>query len=333
VVGISAGGEVAGEYFAPTCSPDYPFEHGFLWNEGTFTTIDALECTVFPLVTIVSGISAAGQIIGFFDLEGLQYGFRWTDGSLEIIESPGGPGGPAFPSSINAAGEVVGGYELEFENPLSLHAFKWNGELTTINPPGADVASARLINASGQVVGEFRNIVPGFVLGPPHAFLEENGVVTTIDFPGSTSTSAGGLNNGGEIIGSYTDSSGMTHAFLAKPAVVANGLVHLNSVHTSFDPAPVPGGPAGTFTITSNFTSTSSTPVDEPQFVVKQLSNGNLLLNADLPPGTVGARLTPDVGSDHVLSPGESFDATFVIGLQVRASFTFFVDLLGLPEP
>jgi hypothetical protein len=66
--------------------------------------------------------------------------------------------------------------------------------------------------------------------------------------------------------------------------------------------------------------------------VVKQLSNGNLLLNADLPPGTVGARLTPGVGSDGVLSPGESLNASFVIGLQERKAFTFFVDLLGVPE-
>jgi hypothetical protein len=269
------------------------------------------------------------------DLTGVGYGFRWTDGTFDIIFRPDGAEGPVIPRRINAAGEVVGGYLLEHFLDSTQHAFRWNGgELTTIDPPEADVAySASLINSSGLVVGEFRKILPPPLLGPPHIFLAENRVSTPIDFPGSTSTSAAGLNDGGEIIGSYTDSSEMTHAFLARPAFVGNGLVHLNSIHTSFNPAPVPGGPAGTFTITSSFTNTSSTPIDEPQFVVKQLSNGNLLLDADLPPGAVGARLTPDVGSDGLLSPGESFDVQFVIGLQQRKAFTFFVDLLGVAEP
>src|SRR5262249_4207312 len=61
--------------------------------------------------------------------------------------------------------------------------------------------------------------------------------------------------------------------------------------------------------------------------------HGNLLLNADGGPGGVGAHLTPDVGSDGILSPAESFTTNFVIGLQLRQSFTFFVDLFGLPEP
>ena len=94
---------------------------------------------------------------------------------------------------------------------------------------------------------------------------------------------------------------------------------------------PVPGGPAGTFTIQASFTNTSATPIDTPQFVVKQLSGGNQLLDADLPPGTVGARLTGDAGGDGILSPGESLTASFVIGLQKAQGFTFFVDLLGVP--
>jgi hypothetical protein len=95
----------------------------------------------------------------------------------------------------------------------------------------------------------------------------------------------------------------------------------------------VPGGPAGTFTIVASFINSSSTPIDTPQFVVTTLSNGNLLLDADAPPGAVGARLTADAGSDGILSPGESLTASFIIGLQQRGSFTFFVDLLGLSSP
>jgi len=113
---------------------------------------------------------------------------------------------------------------------------------------------------------------------------------------------------------------------------VVNGLVTLNSLTTSTNTTPVLYGPAGTFTITAHFTNTSSTPIKMPVFIARQLSNGDLLLDADRPPGTVGARLTPNVG-DGVLSPKESLTATFTIALRTRVPFTFLVDLLGVPGP
>ncbi len=110
--------------------------------------------------------------------------------------------------------------------------------------------------------------------------------------------------------------------------VIVNDLVTLNSVTTAFDPNQ------GPFTITARFTNTSSTAIDAPVFVVKQLSTPNSLLNGDGPPRTgVGQRLTPDVGSDGVLSAGESFTVEFDIGLASRAVFSFLVDLLGVPQP
>ena len=101
-------------------------------------------------------------------------------------------------------------------------------------------------------------------------------------------------------------------------------------LETTSDPTPVPGGPAGTFTVTATFTNTSETPLRVPFFEVTALSGENLLLNADEAPGGVGATLTPAVG-DGVLAPGEAVVVDFIIGLQARAPFTFFVDLFGEP--
>jgi hypothetical protein len=103
-------------------------------------------------------------------------------------------------------------------------------------------------------------------------------------------------------------------------------------VDTGFDPTVVPGGPAGTFTVTGTSTNTSPTALRAPFFEVTTLSGGNLLLNADGEPGGVGTTLTPDVG-DGVLAPGETVTANFVIGLQERAPFTFVVELFGEPVP
>jgi hypothetical protein len=115
---------------------------------------------------------------------------------------------------------------------------------------------------------------------------------------------------------------------------VVNDMVSLSSAPaTSFNSTPVPGSPAGTFTIRATFTNTSATPIPNPFFQVAELSGGNLLLNADGDPGGVGARLTPDVGADGVLAPRESITVDFLIGLQARRRFSFFVDLLGLLSP
>ena len=112
---------------------------------------------------------------------------------------------------------------------------------------------------------------------------------------------------------------------------VVNNFVTLDpGLDTAFDSTPVPGGPAGTFTIGATFTNTSSTPLRFPFFTVTELSGGNLLLNAEEGARGVGATITPNVG-DQVLSPGETVAVDFVIGLQAATPFTFFVDLFGEP--
>ena len=92
----------------------------------------------------------------------------------------------------------------------------------------------------------------------------------------------------------------------------------------------MPGGPAGTFTITATFTNTSDTPLHFPFFAVTALSGSNLLLNADEGTQGVGATLTPEVG-DRVLALGEAVAVDFLIGLHTQERFTFFVDLFGEP--
>src|SRR5262249_21279001 len=112
-----------------------------------------------------------------------------------------------------------------------------------------------------------------------------------------------------------------------------NDQVLARDLHTKFSPKPVAGGPAGTFTITRAFTNTSSTPLRFLFFGVRQLTPGNLLVNADDGPGEVGATLTPKIAGD-VLVPGAEVTATFVIGLQEktkRKQLTFVVNVFAEP--
>jgi hypothetical protein len=113
---------------------------------------------------------------------------------------------------------------------------------------------------------------------------------------------------------------------------IVNDVVTLaHALDTAFDRPPVPGTPAGTFTITATFTNTSNTPLRFPFFTVTELSGVNLVLNADEEVQGVGATVTPEV-EDDVIAPGETV-VDFVIGLQARKHFPFLVDLFGEPVP
>jgi YVTN family beta-propeller protein len=86
------------------------------------------------------------------------------------------------------------------------------------------------------------------------------------------------------------------------------------------------------FGITATFTNISGRAIGLPFFEVVSLTGDNLLDNADHAPGGVGATLTPDVGDDAVLSPGESRTVTFAIRLATRKPFEFFVNVRGQPR-
>ena len=119
------------------------------------------------------------------------------------------------------------------------------------------------------------------------------------------------------------------------PTPLVNELVSVSVVSTALAPSiGNPSAPAGVFRIAANLTNVTSTPIRTPFFRVAEISGGNLLVNADKPPvvpelSGKGARLTPDVGIDGVLAPGESIEVVFDIGLQARQPFTFFVNVFG----
>lgn len=99
------------------------------------------------------------------------------------------------------------------------------------------------------------------------------------------------------------------------------------------------------FNINPQFINISNSGLTKLQYVVRILSGGNTLINADnAPPAKgVGSRITvPDseLGSDGVLSPGESFhiksntgQGAFFVCLASRNRFDFFVDVLGISIP
>jgi hypothetical protein len=95
--------------------------------------------------------------------------------------------------------------------------------------------------------------------------------------------------------------------------------VRLRKLDWALNEDPVPGGPAGTYTVKYRLKNRDSNPIWAPFIKFKTKDPGILLLNADGGPEGNGATFTPDVGTDLLLSPGEKVTFDLVIGLTVPA--------------
>jgi uncharacterized membrane protein len=72
------------------------------------------------------------------------------------------------------------------------------GAFQTIHVPGSSGTRAFGINARGDIVGSYTDVMG------THGYLLRKGEFTTIDYPGADATEAWGINPRGDIIGRYT---------------------------------------------------------------------------------------------------------------------------------
>jgi hypothetical protein len=108
-------------------------------------------------------------------------------------------------------------------------------------------------------------------------------------------------------------------------------LVRLKKIDEQYDSTSVPGGPAGTYSVTYRMRNKSSTPIWAPFLKFKPRTPGILLLNADGGPSGKGAILTPDVGTDVTLAPDEKVTFHVVIGLTAPDVPRFKLKVRGSP--
>ena len=147
--GINDAGQIVG-YYRNAGNPG--FYLGFLYSNGTFTTIDD------PLSdlnhangssTRASGINIAGQIVGSYADDNLQtHGFLYTNGTYTTIDDPLGVHGTSL-SGINDDGQIVGTYgDSNFRSHSFLSVTVHSPPSTTIpwlltGPPKREVSTTR----------------------------------------------------------------------------------------------------------------------------------------------------------------------------------------------
>jgi hypothetical protein len=216
-MGINNTGQIVGCYYTVDVPGACYF--GFLLSGGSFTSI------AYPgafLITNPHGISDSGDIVGVSDFHN-QTAFKFSMGTFTLIQLPDpAAAGYTAAGGINDTGTAaVGSYlasATEINTSDTFGFLLQQGTFSSIAFPGAEITSARGVNAAQEVVGDF------FISGSPNTaggFLLSGGTFSTIEFGSITSTSVSGVNNSHQVVG-YYGGTGSERAFVA---VVANQCV------------------------------------------------------------------------------------------------------------
>ncbi|WP_347275599.1 carbohydrate binding domain-containing protein [Candidatus Kuenenia sp.] len=120
---------------------------------------------------------------------------------------------------------------------------------------------------------------------------------------------------------------------------IINDLVTFKPIKSTYtttsDTSDCGDGFVGQFSFDARLTNKCNSSLNGLVVEVTELTNNNVLQNADGGAGGVGSRLTVQNEGDYadgVLSPGESVDVNFIICLTNSNRFRFVVDVLGSKE-
>ncbi len=147
--GINDKGQIVGGYCLNFVCPGgaaNPTNHGFVDNNGVFTTID------YPgaQLTEVSGINNAGVMVGIYVIHDTgPHAYIYQNGVFSNIDYPNSSF--ALARSINEQGVVAG---LFSDLSGASHGFLWlNGKFTQIDVPGAAATGIYGINDEDLIIG------------------------------------------------------------------------------------------------------------------------------------------------------------------------------------
>ena len=337
--GINDMGQAVGIY---ANEPQPPFccflpprhVHSYFYNPATgeYRTIDHPFSVATGWPTFLTHINNKGQIAGYhgdqtqsFNL----YSFIYENGTFTPVRHPKAwDDHSTYIYGLNNRGEVFGAYSgLGCDESLNL--------------VGLGLCSLFLYDGA-----EYLDVILPIPASAPYP-------KTMIAYPAQVSH-FGGLNDRGQFVGTYTrvlewkpdlvylpgefvPAKTEVVNFVATPQDVLNDFVSFTGSNSSFqttaDTVGCPAGFVGKFNFDASLTNTGQITLAHLMIQAKELTNGNVLQNADYAPGGVGATLSAfknPSDAERVLSPGESVDIHFSVCLKDYNPFTFFVDVLGL---
>jgi probable HAF family extracellular repeat protein len=239
--GIGPAGQIVGGYMDASGR-----EHGYLYEDGTFTTIDVPGSLVglpalTTLETEVNGINPRGDMVGDYfappgapDAPGCtvafapacRKGFLYSRGEFSSVLVP--PHVGSVPSAITPDGTIYGClHDQTFGNEMIgfIRIPHGNGksfDYETLQAGDGEVtdpsqSSQSRLNSMNNAATPDGSIIVGLYTPPgaarPHGYTVVNGHFADYMFPGSVATQIWGINPDGDFVGIYRDSTGV-HGFL-----------------------------------------------------------------------------------------------------------------------
>ncbi len=196
--------------------------HGFILNNGAFTTIDINGGPS----TWVSGINDSGDFVGEYGTDPLepQNGFISRGGVISAVAVPGATA--TVPFAIATDGSVVG--ITGYHNQEWIFVMGPKGNFKRFQIAGASYQAAYAINNEVHLIaGTYIDTSNGYH-GFTYDYLSQAAqdapdgatvAVNTIDYPGETEMFLTGLNGSGKIAGwAITQASGRAFGFIGTPA-------------------------------------------------------------------------------------------------------------------
>ena len=193
---------------------------GFIYRNGRYSPLDSVD----GLITSHVAINNRGQTTGAYlrsELDsgggpldpGAFHGFV-SDRSGDYRPFDVAPGPSTLPYDINDRGTTVGlyGNAVTLEGGSFLR--KPNGDVSTVEVPGASTTGVGGINNRGALVGGYLDAD-----GASRAFVMRGRRVTTLDPPGAAADPAAAnvfvndLNDRGQAVGCFADANGTYHGF------------------------------------------------------------------------------------------------------------------------
>jgi len=248
--GINNAGVVVGTYDG---------KYGFIYDDGSYTTLVYPVGATLSSNTYLGGINNDSQIVGYvYQVLGIfasyNQGFIYSGGNFTNIYDPSSfahIGGGTVATGMNDSGQVVG-YYYDDGNYSRTGFLYSGGQYTTISDPNAgtdnsgnisnEVASG--INNFGQIVG-FYTTANG---SPAVSFIYSGGQYTGIFDPNANTSGNGsgtyatGINNFGQIVGFYFGAGNVDHGFVDNNGVfttiddpLATGGTELTGINDSGD--------------------------------------------------------------------------------------------------
>ena len=173
-LGINDLGHVVGQYWGDDFGQGLQRFHGFVWKDGTYTTVDAPFAEA--MATTLSGINNAGQIIGTFlhhragssDINEYdsEVAFLYDNGNFTELDFPGSQipfccGAQTFPMDINNNGDVIGAtYDSQGERQFFLLAAGQYLRITGLPENVVDFVGGWGINDKNQIAGAYMQKLP-----------------------------------------------------------------------------------------------------------------------------------------------------------------------------